>query len=89
MTKEAKPFPLENTLRDLALLRACEIDVSGLLPKGKERKMGTIDESVSKSYEFVGEGRKVMKAEKRVVGNEVDGIRNEVEEMLKGCVGHI
>lgn len=92
-TKEMtrKPFPLGNTLRDLAHLRASEVDVSGLLPTattGVNDKKGTYEAEVEETYEFVREARKVLKMQNKggvgEQGTRVEEVRNELEELLAG-----
>ncbi|CCM04376.1 uncharacterized protein FIBRA_06550 [Fibroporia radiculosa] len=77
MSSKSKPnpLPLGDTLRDLALLRASECDLSSLLPpkplayipradassSESEQTQDSVNESVEKSYEFAREARAVMK----------------------------
>jgi hypothetical protein len=85
--KDVKPLPLGNTLRDLALLRASEVEVSVLLPTPTTpvKDEGTsFDAAVEESYEFVREARKAMKIEMAGQGERVEAVRNKLEELLSG-----
>jgi len=55
-----KPLALENTLRDLALLRASEVDLSALLPMANDipAKVHSVDATVESSYDLVREARR-------------------------------
>ncbi|KAJ7048177.1 hypothetical protein C8F01DRAFT_1268287 [Mycena amicta] len=59
--KEAKPLSLNATLRDLALLRVSEVDLSSTLPAPLTPTTGTTDSTLTRSYEFVAEARAAMK----------------------------
>jgi hypothetical protein len=88
--KDMKPFPLENTLRDLALLRVSEIDMEELLPRATVNgKEGSV---VGESYELVREARKALKIQHGGgvgrQGEKVEEVRNEIEELLEGVGGH-
>ena len=84
--KDVKPLPLGNTLRDLALLRASEVQVSGLLPTPttpvKANEGTSFDAAVEESYEFVREARKTMKIQMAGQGERVEEVRNKLEELL-------
>lgn len=92
MASRTNPLPLEQTLRDLALLRAYEIDFSSLLPdpKADESESGStdVDASVERSYEFVRQARAVLKimnredAEKQ--GSRIEDVRSILEDALNG-----
>lgn len=86
-------MPLDDTLRDLALIRACDIDLSSLVPasqvqSSRESTTGNIDKSVERSYEFAREARAALKilhreeAEKQ--GTKIEDIRNTLEDTLAG-----
>jgi hypothetical protein len=92
-TKDVKLLPLENTLRDLALLRASEVDVSVLLPLATDANYAPsdtvdIDATVESSYDLVREARKALKAQRRggVVGQgeRIEEVRNKLEQVLTG-----
>jgi len=92
-----KPFPLGNTLRDLALLRGSEVDVGALAPQAtpttsinashatNDSRFGA---AVEESYDFVREARMALKIQNRggVVsqGERVEEVRNKLEELLTG-----
>lgn len=99
MTSKQKPLPLNGTSRDLALLRASDVDLTSLLPPkispssqpGRVAKVD-IDSSLRLSYEFAQEARAAIKA---LNTGEVDkegaklesGVRTQLEEVLKGLEG--
>jgi hypothetical protein len=99
MTSNHKPLPLSSTLRDLALLRASDIDLTSLLPPKPTPSSEPdfvakvdVDDSVRRSYEFAREARAAVK----ILNNgEVDregarletGVRNQLEDVLKGLGG--
>jgi len=88
-----KPLPMSETLRDLALLRASDIDLahlasqSGLSDAGS-REDGGIDEATSRSYEFVKEARATLRllngGELERQGQKTEEARRELTEVLKG-----
>jgi hypothetical protein len=86
-TTKTKPFPLGNTLRDLALLRASEIDISGLLPTTMNTNHATFDGAVEESYELVREARKALKIQNGCSvgrqGERVEEVRNKLEELVE------
>ena len=64
MASKANPLPLEKTLRDLALIRACEINLSELVPNTQNASDELSEDSsasVERSYEFVKEARAALK----------------------------
>ncbi|KAH8093886.1 hypothetical protein BXZ70DRAFT_368876 [Cristinia sonorae] len=75
MASKANPLPFSETLRDLALLRASDIDFSSLLPASEvasnesspatkassDTGSQSVEESVQRSYEFVHEARAALK----------------------------
>jgi len=83
-TKDMKPLALENTLRDLALLRASEVDLSALLPMANDipAKVHSVDATVESSYDLVREARKVLKAQNG--GERIEEVRNKLAEVQKG-----
>lgn len=92
-TKSTNPLPLSDMLRDLALLRASDVDLSPCLPKdgSTEPASGTnspVDQSVARSYEFVREARAAIKLLDRgnvdVQGSRVEDQRSKLEEMMNG-----
>jgi hypothetical protein len=91
MSNKPNPLPLEETLRDLAILRAADIDSSELVT----RPAGSVDpeetdeyKSVVQSYEFVKEARKAMKISHRggveKQGERVEEVRSKLEDVLAG-----
>ncbi|KAG2140450.1 hypothetical protein BD769DRAFT_151040 [Suillus cothurnatus] len=63
MASKGTPLPLHDTLRDLALLRASSVDLSGLIaddtPSSQPPK--EIEESTIQSYAFVREVRTALR----------------------------
>ena len=92
----AKPLPLNDTLRDLALLRASDIDLASLLPQQRaesDQTSGRQDKAdlgltLDRSYEFVEHGKAVLRIRNRGLvekeGEQVDRVRGEMENALKG-----
>ena len=92
----SNPLPLEDTLRDLALLRACDIDLSSLVPdpqsRAREGSANTdVETSVDRSYEFVKQGRAALKIlnreEVEKQGNKIEDVRIALEDALDGLRG--
>jgi len=95
---QKKPLPLSDTLRDLAVLRASDIDLSAfLLPEvtgdsnikgpqssGQDEKL----RSVELSYDFVKEARAAIRILNRgdvdEQGTRIDDVRGGLEEILNG-----
>lgn len=95
MATKSNPFPLDETLRDLALIRACDIDLSSLLSKDAETESGhsqsapsDVDQSVERSYAFASLARAALKilhrgdVEKQ--GNRIEDIRGTLEDVMNG-----
>jgi hypothetical protein len=93
--KNAQPLPLSSVLRDLAVLRASDIDLSVLLSSDgtghtapAEPSYSKLDEGVVKSQTFMEEARKALKILDRddvtKQGEKVENIRQELEEVDNG-----
>ena len=97
MASRPQPLALENTLRDLALIRACDIDLSSYVPtaesperdpKGTDSTNNNVDQSVQLSYEFVRQARAVIKilnkedVEKQ--GGRIENVKSALEDTLDG-----
>jgi hypothetical protein len=90
-SNKPNPLPLSETLRDLALLRAADLDLSTLLPSESTSaavaESTPAEESTARSYEFVKEGRVTVRlldrGEVDKQGARVDDIRSELEGVLK------
>ncbi|KAF7315316.1 ABC transporter protein [Mycena indigotica] len=70
--KDAKPFPLDTSLRDLALIRVSELDVASLIPTNPGTMTSgviDVDSTVAKSYEFVAEARAAIKLRGHKIGS--------------------
>ncbi|KAG2746398.1 hypothetical protein P692DRAFT_20835979 [Suillus brevipes Sb2] len=66
MTSKGTPLPLHDTLRDLALLRASSVDLSGLIADDATssqapREVEVVEESTIQSYAFVKEARNALR----------------------------
>ena len=94
MSSNAKPNPLpfNETLRDLALLRASDIDFSSVLPSKAVEDRSVVDQEVDatlqRSYEFVKESRAAIKVLNRgdvdTQGSRVEDLRSRLEDVLQG-----
>lgn len=86
--KEIKALPLSETLRDLALLRASEVDLASLLPAEETAVQDEGNLAVAESAEFIAEARKAIRVHDRgdveVQGRKVDEVRRKYEELLEG-----
>lgn len=90
--KDSKPLSLGDTLRDLALLRASDVDLSSLLPVSSlttsDSSKAESNVSVQRSYEFVREARTAIKmhdrADAAIQGDRLETVRNKLEDLLKG-----
>ncbi|RDB25446.1 hypothetical protein Hypma_008066 [Hypsizygus marmoreus] len=94
-SKASKPLALESILRDLALLRASELNVSTLLPSAPTNENSDnhadergIDSSVEESYSFAQEARAALKIFNRndvaVQGGRVEEARSKLDELILG-----
>ncbi|KAI0093136.1 hypothetical protein BDY19DRAFT_922258 [Irpex rosettiformis] len=93
MATKANPLPLGETLRDLALLRSCDIDLSTLLSANKSTTtlaadQSEVDGTVERSYEFVREARAALKIlnrdEVEKQGGRVEDIRSTLDDVEQG-----
>ena len=89
MTSKPSPLPLKDTLRDLALLRACDIDLSSVLPQDTASSQPSeTDKSVDRSHEFVREARAALKLLNRgevdEQGARVEDVRSTLEDVVRG-----
>jgi hypothetical protein len=96
MSSKLKALPLSETLRDLALLRASDLDLSSLLPAtppqaamaSDNSENASVNSSVAQSYEFAVEARKAIRILNRgdvdSQGGRVESIRSQLEDVLKG-----
>ena len=85
--KNEKPLQLADTLHDLAILRASDIDLLNLLPKIPRQSSAEAeaDEYVDKSYEFIREARAAIRIADSdkvdIQGAKIDSIRSEMESI--------
>lgn len=91
--KNEKPLQLADTLHDLAILRASDIDLSKFLPNviAQAHTHAEMDEYVNKSYELAREARAAIRiADSDKVdaeGAKLDSIRSELEGVLERVEG--
>lgn len=80
---DAHALPLDSTLRDLALLRAFEVDLSSLLPHEAPSE-SAVDKSVARSHEFAREARTAIRMFNRgsvdEQGERLEGVRVVLED---------
>lgn len=93
MASKVNPLSLNNTLRDLALLRACDVDLAKFLPRADSAvEKSQADESVDRSYEFVREARAALKVlnrgEVEKQGIRVEDTRSTLEDVNQGLEAH-
>lgn len=92
MATKASPLPLTETLRDLALLRSCDVDLSSLITATNTNVTTTeqsdVDATVVRSYEFVREARAALKILNREQvekqGGRVEDVRSTLEDVVRG-----
>jgi hypothetical protein len=87
--KDKHPLPLGDILRDLALIRAADIDLQAIVDDQDVPNSNAADEvdmSVKQSYEFVKEARAALKINNKGdlerIGTMVECIRDELDEVL-------
>ncbi|KAI0046468.1 hypothetical protein FA95DRAFT_1372663 [Auriscalpium vulgare] len=91
MSSKSKPnpLPLEDTLRDLAFIRAAEVDFGAVLPTVVgTTQTSDVDRLVDRSLEFVREAREAIKVHNKEdvgrQGDRVDQVRERLEEVVEG-----
>jgi hypothetical protein len=98
VTKAAtnSPLNLEDTLHDLAVLRASDIDLAAILastmpasaPPNTTGTPHPTDASVARSHEFAQAARAAIKIRNRgdveVQGERVNDVRGQLEEVVEG-----
>ncbi|KAJ7755706.1 hypothetical protein DFH07DRAFT_487578 [Mycena maculata] len=92
MSKDVKPLVLDATLRDLAFLRAFDLDVASLVPSSVTQTSltpDTADSTVERSYEFARQARTAIKiyngdVDLENVGAGLEAIRTKVQELSNG-----
>jgi hypothetical protein len=88
-----QPLPFADILRDLALLRATDVNLAGVFSEADEVTMrdAGVESSVQQSYEFVKEARAAVRIQNRGtldgVGENLECLREGLEEVLKGLEG--
>jgi len=85
-----QPLPLVDTLHDLAVLRASNVDLDSVLPRDGAAPDSNA-ESVKQSYEFMKEARAALQLQNRGDlgrhGENIEHVRGRLEEILKGLEG--
>ena len=94
---DTQPLPLKDTLQDLAVIRAAEIDLSSVLQSfvGNEGANASAPSQnaeaegyVKQSYDYVREARAAMRILHRgkadTEGGRVDAVRGELEQIVAG-----
>jgi len=94
-SSKPNPLPLGEVLRDLAVLRASDVDLlDGTLlpdaePTDSANEADGTQKSVQQSYQFVKEAREALKVHQRgdldKQGDEVDILRSKLEELRGGA----
>ena len=100
MAPKPNPLPFNDTLRDLALLRASDVDFASVLSENTSSSSSSdsapqtsddVQQSVQRSYEFVREARATLKILNRSEvdreGMRVDDVRGKLEDVLQGLEG--
>ncbi|EPT02706.1 hypothetical protein FOMPIDRAFT_1117928 [Fomitopsis schrenkii] len=93
--RKCSSLPLGDTLRDLALLRASDCDLTAALPSqaaSQEPSSGSagqdVDASVERSYEFVKETRAAIRLLHRgqvdKQGGRLEDVRSRLEDVVAG-----
>lgn len=89
------PLPLEDTLRDLALIRAFEVDLTSVLASSNTvtsapsavptDRDSAVEQSVARSYEFAKAAREAMRVQNRgdvdKQGERVEMVRAKLAEV--------
>jgi hypothetical protein len=88
-SKKQKPFPLAGTLRDLALIRASDVNLESVVSDSHlSQSVEGLDEEVKRSYQFVNEAKTAVKIHySRVVdaeGDKIEAGRVKLEELITG-----
>ncbi|KAF9451285.1 hypothetical protein P691DRAFT_808270 [Macrolepiota fuliginosa MF-IS2] len=92
--KDQKPFALSDTLRDLALLRASDLDLAALVPSSpgsgtqQTERETAVEDSLESSHEYVRSARTVIKISDRgdvdAQGQRIEGIREKLSDVEAG-----
>ncbi|EMD37805.1 hypothetical protein CERSUDRAFT_114459 [Gelatoporia subvermispora B] len=101
MSSKPTPLPLGDTLRDLALLRAADLDLSAVLPPAvvspaaADKRSGEdqiVQQSVERSYAFANEARAVIRLLNRgdvdKEGARLEEVRAKLEDVLQALDEH-
>ncbi|KAF9529279.1 hypothetical protein CPB83DRAFT_853001 [Crepidotus variabilis] len=84
----AKPLPMADILRDLAVLRSSEADVLGsLIAPASAAASSLADESLASSYDFAKTARSAIKlhdsAKTETQGARIEDVRGRLENLLE------
>lgn len=82
-------LPLADTLRDLALIRASDLDVASILvPEHTQSSSPRQSNAFDESREFIHISRRVLKLHGSggvdIQGEKVEAVRNKLEALLDG-----
>jgi len=96
-SNKPNPLPLGDVLRDLAVLRASDVDLSDGAPFPDAESSDSVNEadgtqkSVQQSYQFVREAREALRVHQRgdldKQGDKLDALRGQLEELRGGARG--
>lgn len=92
MSAKQNPLPLEHTLRDLAVLRASDIDLGRVLPQTQSGDSGDrqLDKSVDEAVEFIRAGRETVRTNDRgsveSEGGRLERARATIEHVAAGLM---
>jgi len=92
MTSKDKPLPLHGTLRDLALLRASSVDLSGLVTDDTAHQQSSgevegVEESTIQSLTFAREARMALRlhnsGEAQKQATRIEKVKEELVDVLR------
>jgi hypothetical protein len=87
-TRDVKPFPLADILRDLAFLRVSGVDLSALPSSDIPTVHHSFDGTVHESYEFVHEARMALMMHNRgrtaSLSKKLEELRNTIDDVSLG-----
>ncbi|KAG2337528.1 hypothetical protein BDR05DRAFT_769424 [Suillus weaverae] len=89
MASKGTPLPLHGTLRDLALLRASSVDLSGLISDDTTSSQSPkeVEESTMQSYAFVRDARTALRihnsGEAQKQATRIEKVQVELVDVLR------
>ncbi|KIK61215.1 hypothetical protein GYMLUDRAFT_592031 [Collybiopsis luxurians FD-317 M1] len=90
---KSKAFPLPDVLRDLALLRASDVQLASLVPESSQSSSSNkeLDSDLERSYQFTKEARAAIRlrdgGKVEDEASRLDTVRSGLEEFVKGLEG--